>query len=81
MAFLIKNQSTGKQILFDAGARKDYWNYSPVVAGRFEKGVNVKGLKIEKGVQEVLTDAEIALGELESVVWRYVLAIFCVRIS
>jgi hypothetical protein len=70
MAFLIKNQRTGKQILFDAGARKDYWNYSPVVAGRFEKGVNVKGLKVEKGVQDLLTDARVNLDALESVVWR-----------
>lgn len=70
MAFLITNQTTGKQILFDAGARRDYWNYSPLVAGRFEKGVNVKGLKIDKGVDEVLTESGVELKALESVIWR-----------
>lgn len=70
MAFFIQDQATGRQILFDAGARKDYWNYSPVVAGRFEKGVNVKGMRIDKGVQEVLSDAGVDLAALESIVWR-----------
>lgn len=70
MAFLITNQATGRTILFDAGARKDYWNYSPLVAGRFSKGVNVKGLRIDKGVHEVLADAQVSIEGLESVVWR-----------
>jgi hypothetical protein len=72
MAFFITNQATGKQILFDAGARKDYWNYSPLITGRFEKGVNCKGLKIEKGIHEVLVDSGIKLNDVESVIWRYV---------
>ena len=72
MAFLVTSQATGRRILFDAGARKDYWNYSPVVAGRFEKGINVKGLRIDKGVDEVLNDAGVDSGGLEAVVWRYV---------
>jgi hypothetical protein len=63
MAFLITNQSTGKRILFDAGGRKDYWNYSPLVAGRFEKVVNCKGLKIEIGVHEVLENGWGGFGE------------------
>jgi hypothetical protein len=70
MAFLITNQSTGKQILFDAGGRKDYWNYSPLVASRFEKAVNCKGLRIEMGVHEVLANAGLNLESLESVIWR-----------
>jgi hypothetical protein len=69
MAFLVTS-ATGRQILFDAGVRKDYWNYSPVVRGRFEKGVNVKGLRIDKGVDEVLIDAGVQLQDLESVIWR-----------
>lgn len=70
MAFLVTNQTTGRTILFDAGARKDYWNYSPLVAGRFSKSVNVKGLRVDKGVHEVLEDANVKLDHLESVVWR-----------
>ncbi|KAM3069356.1 hypothetical protein ACMFMF_008573 [Clarireedia jacksonii] len=70
MAFLVTS-TTGRQILFDAGVRKDYWNYSPVVRGRFEKSVNVKGLRIDKGVDEVLIDAGVQLQNLESVVWSH----------
>jgi hypothetical protein len=72
IAFLITSQTTGRRILFDAGIRKDYWNYSTVVVGRCEKGVNVKGLKIDKGVHEVLQDAGIELNGLEAVFWRCV---------
>lgn len=70
MAFLITSQTTGRQILFDAGGRKDYWNYAPVAYERFKKGVNVKGLRCEKGVDEVLEEAGVELGGLEGVVWR-----------
>jgi glyoxylase-like metal-dependent hydrolase (beta-lactamase superfamily II) len=42
-----------------------------LVVGRFEKGVNVKGLRIDQGVHEVLTDAGVALEDVESVVWSH----------
>jgi len=71
MAFLITHQATGRRILFDAGGRKDYWNYSPLVDGRFKKGVNVKGFRVEKGVQDVLSDAGIKPDGLESVIWSH----------
>ncbi|KAL3422832.1 metallo-beta-lactamase superfamily protein [Phlyctema vagabunda] len=71
MAFLITNSSTGKQVLFDAGARKDYWNYSPLVREKFEKGVNVQGLRVDKGVDEILDSAGIELETLESVIWSH----------
>jgi glyoxylase-like metal-dependent hydrolase (beta-lactamase superfamily II) len=71
LAFLITNEATGRKILFDAGARKDYWNYSPLVAGRFQEGVNVKGLRVDKGVQEVLQEAGVVLDALDSVVWSH----------
>ncbi|KAF4625568.1 hypothetical protein G7Y89_g12598 [Cudoniella acicularis] len=71
IGFLITNQETGKQILFDAGGRKDYWNYSPVVRTRFEKGVNVKGLRCDAGVHEVLETAGVDLNALESVIWSH----------
>ncbi|PGG99237.1 hypothetical protein AJ79_08629 [Helicocarpus griseus UAMH5409] len=75
MAFLITNQRTGRRLLFDAGARKDYWNYSPFTAGRFERGVNVLGMRVEKGVEEVLKGAGVELGRengvgaVEEVIW------------
>jgi hypothetical protein len=70
LAFLITNQATNRRVLFDAGARTDYWNYSPATAGKFQSGVNVKGFKVDKGVHEVLQDGDIKLETLESVIWR-----------
>ncbi|KAL3463702.1 metallo-beta-lactamase superfamily protein [Aspergillus heterothallicus] len=71
MAFLITHPETGRKVLFDAGARKDYWNYSPVTADRFAKGVNVKGLRIDMGVHDVLIAAGIDLDSLEAVIWSH----------
>ncbi|KAL4881664.1 beta-lactamase-like protein [Aspergillus karnatakaensis] len=71
MAFLITHPQMGRKVLFDAGARKDYWNYSPVTTDRFAKGVNVKGLKIDMGVHEVLTAAGIELDSLDAVIWSH----------
>ena len=42
------------------------------MAGRLEKGVDLKGLRIEKGVHEVLEDVGVRLGGLDGVVWRCV---------
>lgn len=71
LAFLITNPRTSKKVLFDAGARKDYWNYSPLITERFQKGVNAKGLRVGKGMDEVLTDCGIDLDDIESVVWSH----------
>jgi hypothetical protein len=79
MAFLITNQSTGRKILFDAGGRKDYWNYSPLVAGRFASAVNVKGLRCDQGIDEVLGDAGVQLEGIEGVVWRSVLSFLAAK--
>ena len=73
MAFLITHPNSGKKVLFDAGARKDYWNYSPFTAEKFAKGVNVKGLRIDRGVDEVLVEAGVELGSLDALIWRLVL--------
>lgn len=74
MAFLITRPATetgpSRRILFNAGGRKDYWNYSPLVRGRFEKGVNVKGLRCETGIHEVLERGGVELAAIEAVVWR-----------
>lgn len=80
MAFLITSSSlnpeTGKveerKVLFDAGARKDYWNYSPMIVERFRKGVNVRGMVVERGVDEVLEEGGVGVEDVESVIWRFV---------
>ncbi|KAN0094097.1 Metallo-hydrolase/oxidoreductase [Hyaloscypha variabilis] len=71
LAFLLTHKSSNRKILFDAGVRKDYWNYSPLITNHFATSVNVKGLRVEKGVDEVLLDAGVALQEVEAVVWSH----------
>lgn len=70
MAFLITHQESGRQLQFDFGMRNDYWNLAPAIANGLPKSVNIKGIKNEKGVQDVLVDAGVALEELEAVIWR-----------
>ncbi|EPE36545.1 Metallo-hydrolase/oxidoreductase [Glarea lozoyensis ATCC 20868] len=72
MAFLIISP-TGKKYLFDAGARKDYWNYSPMIRERFRKGVNVGGMRVTKGVAELLREGGVGVeeGEVEGVFWSH----------
>jgi glyoxylase-like metal-dependent hydrolase (beta-lactamase superfamily II) len=74
MAFLITHtSSTGstRRILFDAGGRKDYWNYPPVVVDGFKQAINVRGFTCPKGVEEVLDDAGVEAGDLEAIVWSH----------
>jgi hypothetical protein len=72
LAFLVTNQRTGRKVLFDAGGRKDYWNYALSITNRLKNSVNIKGIKCEKGVHDVLTDAGEKLEDLEAVIWRLV---------
>ena len=59
---MIENKSQNKRVLFDCGARKDFWNGPPstmrMIAG------HVPGLKVDKGVDEILTDSGFDLNRL-----------------
>jgi hypothetical protein len=67
MAFLITNTTMAKKTLFNASEQKDYWDYSPVVAGPFEKTVNVKCFIIRQGAQGVLASANVDLERLKHI--------------
>lgn len=55
MAFLIESneskegKGTRRKVLFDAGGRRDYWNYGEVVRERFRAGVSTERDKIWGG--------------------------------
>lgn len=68
-AFLIENEAQDKRILFDAGGRKDWWNLSKVYDDLFEK--KIPGVKIDKGVDEVLRDGGVDEKGISSVVWSH----------
>ncbi|KAF9698626.1 hypothetical protein EKO04_003945 [Ascochyta lentis] len=69
LCFLIDNEAHDKRILFDCGARKDFWN-GPAQTKRMIGG-HVPALRVEKGVDEILVDAGVALDSLDAIVWSH----------
>lgn len=67
ITFLIEHPT--QKVLFDCGARKDFENFSPRIKQRLN--LNVKGLKIEKDVHEIVEDAGIKLEELNATIWSH----------
>jgi glyoxylase-like metal-dependent hydrolase (beta-lactamase superfamily II) len=69
ITFLIEHAGLNSKILFDCGARKDLENLSPRMKERLN--VNVKGLKIEKDVHEIVQEAGVRLEELDATIWSH----------
>jgi glyoxylase-like metal-dependent hydrolase (beta-lactamase superfamily II) len=69
ITFLIEHPGLNKKVLFDCGARKDFENFSPRIKQRLN--MNVKGLKIEKDVHEIVQEAGIDLQELNATIWSH----------
>ncbi|KAJ4376042.1 hypothetical protein N0V83_001323 [Neocucurbitaria cava] len=69
ITFLIEHPQLQKKLLFDCGARKDFENFSPRIKERLN--LNVKGLKIERDVHEVVQAAGISLNELDAMIWSH----------
>jgi glyoxylase-like metal-dependent hydrolase (beta-lactamase superfamily II) len=69
ISFLIEHANSNSKILFDCGARKDLENLSPRMKARLN--VNVKGLKIEKDVHEIVQEAGVGLDELNATIWSH----------
>jgi hypothetical protein len=62
--FLLERQTNDgpRYTLYDSGARKDFWNGSPMAKSMI--GNHISGLEVEKGVEEVLLENGIDLGKL-----------------
>lgn len=72
-AFHIKNQKTGVEVMFDLGARKDWWNAPPVVVEAMEK--TVPGIRITQGVDDILKSGGVSLENISAVIlshWHWV---------
>lgn len=69
VTFLIEHLTLHKKVLFDCGARKDFENFSPTIKKRLN--LNVRGLKIEKDVHEIVQEAGIPLEELDATIWSH----------
>jgi glyoxylase-like metal-dependent hydrolase (beta-lactamase superfamily II) len=73
LAFLIEHVSgsdgSKQSILFDCGARKDWWNFAPKIKQRLN--LRVRGLHIEKGIDEVLHDAQKDPNDIKALLWSH----------
>lgn len=69
-AFYIQNPRLNKRVLFDLGARKDWWNFPPSVLNAITaKGVS--GLRITHDVAEILRSGGVELDTIDAVVWSH----------
>lgn len=69
ITFLIEHPRLHKKVLFDCGARKDFENFSPRIKERLN--LNVRGLKIEKDVHEIVQGAGVDLEQLDATIWSH----------
>jgi len=65
-AFHMRHPS-GREVMFDLGSRKDYWNFSPVTFGNLQR--NCPGLIVKKGIDETLREGGVDLNNISTIVW------------
>ena len=64
--FLIQHP-LGKKVLFDLGLRKDTESFSPVI----KQGLTISPMTAHRDIAAILQeDGHIALGEIDSIIWR-----------
>ncbi|MCJ1430251.1 hypothetical protein MMC29_008168, partial [Sticta canariensis] len=64
-----QNKTEGKSILFDNGARKDWWNFSPFTLGLVRNGI--PALNVVKDVHEILTEGGVDTRTISSIIWSH----------
>jgi len=65
VAFLVRHKS-GKQVMFDLGSKEDWWNFPPHVDEAIQN--HVPGIKIEKGIRQILQEGGTDPDKIDSVV-------------
>ncbi|EQB52205.1 metallo-beta-lactamase superfamily protein [Colletotrichum gloeosporioides Cg-14] len=71
LAFLLENENLGKKALFDLGTRKDYWNLPKAVLQLIGKGCVIFGMRVDEGIDEVLTKGGVDLNTIDSCIWSH----------
>lgn len=67
-SFLIKH-SSGRQLLFDLGVRKDWENSAAGLVSRIKDAK--WGVKVEKDVATILEENSIPSKDIEAIVWSH----------
>ncbi|KAL8724217.1 MAG: hypothetical protein Q9181_006922 [Wetmoreana brouardii] len=68
-AFLIKNKRLGKNIMFDLGGRKDWWNLAPAAYKSILDGI--PGWNISKNVNQLLEEGKEDVSDITGIVWSH----------
>lgn len=71
-AFYIKNEKTGKQVLFDLGSRRDWQNLVPHVVDVLSH--RIPGLKVQKEVVDIIREGGVDPDDIEALIlshWHY----------
>ena len=68
-AFHITHKVSGKQVMFDAGARKDWWNMTP--SNKAAVLDTVPGIKSDMEITEILTAGGVDLNNINSVIFSH----------
>lgn len=66
VAFLIKHRSSGRQLLFDLGCRKDFWNLPAPIARTIDK--KVLGIRVDKNLRDILSEGGTDMEQLEAAI-------------
>jgi glyoxylase-like metal-dependent hydrolase (beta-lactamase superfamily II) len=66
VSFLITHESTGRQMLFDLGCRKDFWNLPSPIADTIES--KVPGIKVDKNLVDILVQGGVEVGNIEAAI-------------
>lgn len=65
-AFLIKHEESGRQVLFDLGCRKDYWNLPTPTAQTID--LKVPGIRVKKDMADILIDGGVDIEAIEAAI-------------
>lgn len=68
-AFYIHNTRLSRQVLFDNGSRKDWWNTAPSVLPSHND--TVPGIHVKHDVYDILVAGGVDPGSIEAVVWSH----------
>ncbi|KAJ5385712.1 hypothetical protein N7509_008253 [Penicillium cosmopolitanum] len=68
-AFLIKHPELNRNVLFDLGLRKDWWNSAPVVRNILQEGKS--HLSIQKDIREILEHGGVPINTIDTMVWSH----------
>lgn len=68
-AFLVQNKQLRKNIMFDSGCRKDWWNLSPAALGTITG--SLPALRVEKAINEILAEGGFNPNMMNGIVWSH----------